>query len=70
MAARLDFLLDLAVDTFLTGADGRLNWDPAELQRGMEDALEQEEKEEVLCFLLSNIILFSLRDLHCYIIQS
>ena len=53
MSGRLDCLLLFPPDVFLTGAeqgDGELR-EPAELQRGISGVVEQEEKEEVLCFL-------------------
>ena len=52
MSARLDCLLDLTADGFLTGAARRYFCEPGELQRGVEGAVEQEEKEEVLGFLI------------------
>ena len=52
MSARFDCLLDFTTaDVFLPGAAWPDFCDPAELQRGVEGAVEQEEKEEELSFL-------------------
>ena len=51
MSARFDCLLCLPADGFLAGVAGQDLCDPPELQRGIEAEVEQEEKEEVLCFL-------------------
>ena len=52
MSARFDCLRDFtAADVFLPGTAWPDFCDPAELQRGVEGAVEQEEKEELLSFL-------------------
>ena len=57
MSASLDCLLCFPADGFLAGAARQDLCEPPELQRGIEAVVEQEEKEEVLCFLKTFIVM-------------
>ena len=57
MSGRLDCLLCFPADGFLAGVAGQDLCEPPELQRGIEAVVEQEEREEVLGFLKTLIVM-------------
>ena len=57
MAGRFDCLLCFPAEGFLAEVVGQDLCEPAELHRGIEAVVEQEEKEEVLGFLKMFIVM-------------